>query len=187
MGRGQPEQPGDVLERTEALRGGAPALREGPGVGGRAQEEELFVVRSLRSIAGCLSKLRRYEEALPRTQEAAARAQKLPGDPSFEIALCDLRLAECRRGLGDLAQAERLCRSALASQQAGPRSLHPEVADSMVLLGGILADAGRTAEAERWLREALRLREAALPAEHYLIVEARDSLRRLHAVPGGDE
>ncbi len=131
-----------------------------------AQEDinELFVVRSLRSVAGCLAALGRFDEALPLAEQAASRAPRLPGDPAPEIALCELRLAECRRGLGDLVEAERLCRSALSKQQAGPRSRQLEVAEAMALLSRILEDAGRADEAARWAAEASRIRaEGAWP------------------------
>ena len=103
---------------------------------------ERALAQGLTYVAHAYSLLGRYAEAVV----ALAQARALLPGPAATI-----RLGEAHRGAGDLGEAERLLRDALAE---GGRTEH----FALQHLGKTLLDAGRAAEALPVLERALELR-----------------------------
>lgn len=61
------------------------------------------------------------------------------------------------RDVGDLAEAERCSREALACMDRGQGSLQPDYADLLEFLGSVLESAGRLEEAEQCARRAVSI------------------------------
>jgi tetratricopeptide (TPR) repeat protein len=80
---------------------------------------------------------------------------------------------------GDIALAERRFGAALASFERAGTLDRLEAARAAVGMGRTLVAAGRTAEAEPWFEQALRVREANLPADHDDIAEVRTELGKI--------
>ena len=95
---------------------------------------------------------------------AAARIGELEGEPETEAGV-RLALGATYRGLGDYDTAGAHLRRALALREAhyGPR--HPETAEALTTLGGLLLDRSEYPEADSLLRLALAVRQRH-PGEH---------------------
>ncbi len=91
------------------------------------------------------------------------------------------RLAESR---GQIAQAERLYREALAGQRAHYGADHDRVANALVPLGGLLHRKGRRDEAEALLRQALAIYRKRLGDDHARVAGALVPLGALLADHG---
>jgi tetratricopeptide (TPR) repeat protein len=102
------------------------------------------------------------------------RFERLAGADSPGATRCRSLLGTALHRSGNPAAAEALLRSALARQRAGGRPL--DLADTLAGLGAALSDLGRIGEALPLIQEALALRLAALPAEHWTIAELRIEL-----------
>jgi tetratricopeptide (TPR) repeat protein len=78
-------------------------------------------------------------------------------------------LARARRQAGDRAEAERLYRESLELRRKKLRAGHPQIADSLVGLGLVLAETGRAAEAEVVIQEALAALTPTFPEGHWQV------------------
>ncbi|MFD0557557.1 tetratricopeptide repeat protein [Stackebrandtia endophytica] len=113
--------------------------------------------------------LGRYDAA----RDLLNRAREL-ADTQTRVIAVDINLADAHRYDGDLVEAERLCRRALAAA----RSDSPDLIDfASQHLGKCLTDQGRFDEAREALNEALRLRLAK--GEQSLIDSTRSAIDRL--------
>ena len=113
--------------------------------------------------------LGRYDAA----RDLLVRAREL-ADTQTRLIAVEINLADAHRYAGDLVEAERLCRRALATA----RSDSPDLIDFAAQhLGKCLTDQGRFDDARDALNEALRLRLAK--GEQSLIDSTRAALERL--------
>ncbi|HSP81810.1 MAG TPA: CHAT domain-containing tetratricopeptide repeat protein [Myxococcaceae bacterium] len=105
----------------------------------------------------------------------------------------DARLAEAQRameegkkllGAGRYAEAVPLAERALALREEVLGGAHPQVADSLELLGDLQGEQAEHARAEPLLQRALAIREAALGASHPDVGSSLVSLARLHRNQG---
>ena len=84
------------------------------------------------------------------------RRERLGQRTGRAFALANYRAGQVYAAIGDLPGAERAMRDALSNYQGIYGNVHYWVAASRLELGGILAQAGKQAEAEAELREAVR-------------------------------
>jgi serine/threonine-protein kinase len=114
-------------------------------------------------------------------REAVAFDRARPaGSPVFVTdGLHFLAWAQHRKG--DLAGAEANYRRALGLYRRQLANGHPDRAATATGLGAVLLDAGRPAEAQRYLREGLAQWEGRRPAELERVQEARALLDRARA------
>ena len=84
------------------------------------------------------------------------RRERLGQVRGFALALANLRAGQVYAATNDLPEAERAYRDALTAYQGFYGATHFWVATTRKDLGGVLARAGKNAEAEAELREAVR-------------------------------
>lgn len=105
-------------------------------------------------LAVALIAARRYSDAIPHLERLL---QSQPNSPSIRIGL-----AECFDGLGQDAEAIKEVDAVLAEQ--------PEFAPALSLRGRLALKSGESAQAEHWLREAVRLNPVEHRARYSLIL-----------------
>ncbi|HSJ64809.1 MAG TPA: serine/threonine-protein kinase [Gemmatimonadaceae bacterium] len=138
---------------------------------------------ALTSIANLHFDLRRYEEAAAPTR-AALEIQRRELGPSHPDVLTSLgNLATLTARAGDLDSALALHAQVLAlRRELGPDE--PSIAVTLNNMGSILLNAGRHAEAEPYLREALEVNRRLLPREHPDVALAMSNLATLYREQG---
>ena len=120
---------------------------------------------AIENVALVIGKQGRHEEADEQLTAALERERRLQGNEhsdtlAYERSLARLRVAEDR-----FDEALVILERNVAMVRAG--SENPlELADALMLYGEALQGAGRRAESEPVLTEALALFEAALPDDH---------------------
>lgn len=119
-----------------------------------------------------------------RTAEANLRRAEQAVDDPMALAEANFELAVERRREGDVAEAERLYREALAicEREKGPD--HPDVATAQNALGTLLASRGRDQEARPLLERALEIRRGALGDDSEVTAQSMNNLALLLAVQG---
>jgi tetratricopeptide (TPR) repeat protein len=126
------------------------------------------VAMTLNDLGQVLAELGDGEAALAHYRQALRTYP--PGHPWRAATILNLgRLAQAR---GDVVQAERLYREALAGQRAHYGADHDRVAKAMVPLGALLHRQGRLEEAEPLLRQALAIYRTRLGADHARVAGA---------------
>jgi CHAT domain-containing protein len=114
---------------------------------------------SLLTLANVMLLEGRYDEAHAAFQDSLDLARSSTADP-VRIGGALAGLAEARRGLGDLAAAERLHAEALELARSSVGERHPLYARALRNLAVVLAAEDRHDEAERLVREARAVAEA---------------------------
>jgi tetratricopeptide (TPR) repeat protein len=95
------------------------------------------------------------------------------GDGHTSVASIREELANILRERGQLREAEELARRSLSMFESKHGRDHPYTLNGLVTLGRVLVSAGRPAEAEGHLREAVRLRRARFGDGDWRTAEAR--------------
>jgi serine/threonine-protein kinase len=111
------------------------------------------------------------------------KAAALKGDPAMQAELYQT-LGSVYESLGKLDQADSLLQMALERRKSVFGPDHPEVAESLLYLGGLRRDQAKFAESERLVREALAMDRRHLPAEHPAIAMATSTLGQLLVMRG---
>ena len=125
------------------------------------------------NIAGNLRRQARYAEAETLLRDAMARWNVALGEEHPRYAVFLTELGDIVRDKGDLVAAESTYRRALALDQANATS---HLSTSSARLGDVLVRAGRPAEGEPLLRNALAATEKAAPADSPELAEYRRQL-----------
>lgn len=103
------------------------------------------------------------------------------GDPRLGRSLNNL--ATARNALGRTEAAEPLLRQALEIWRADPAGHELQLATTLHHLAGIAHGKGERQAAMASLRQALALREKALPADHAALARTRKSIATLERAP----
>jgi eukaryotic-like serine/threonine-protein kinase len=102
------------------------------------------------------------------------RAEALSDQPGIQAQVLDV-LGRVHTRLGEYGQAEDLLRRALTLRRA-PRTASADLATTLMNLADLFRYAGSYDSAESYAREALAIRERALPATHPDLATALDGL-----------
>jgi serine/threonine protein kinase/tetratricopeptide (TPR) repeat protein len=128
------------------------------------------------------------KDAVTVVQAIEAAVKKLDADGGGEGVLKDQPLVEAGvrntigmtlRSLGRYDQTEPILRKSLDLRRDSLPAGHPEIANSLTNLAGLLKDQNKLAEAEPLYREALAIRRASLTAGHPDIAQALNNLALL--------
>jgi len=163
-----------MFRQAESHARDAVALRQRvPGRSKVALAEDVAV------LAAAIAGQHRYDEARALLNEAmeicrAARPSRL-----YEVAVHLHNLAAIHQSCGELVEAERLYRQALALKEQLLGADHPEIALVANNLGTLLRDQHREAEAVASFRWALDIAERTLPSDHVTTTTVRQNLDRL--------
>ena len=111
-------------------------------------------------------------------ERGLAQARTLDAEPAVQAELY-VTLAGIYQHLGNLARADSLLRLALDRRRAlfGPR--HPEVAASLIALGGLRIDQAQLEDAERLIRQGVTMAEGTLPANDPAVIHSLAELGRV--------
>lgn len=140
----------------------------------------LEVANSYNSYSQLLDDMGETEAAMQAQQKMIDLVREHQGDPHPSLAAAYNNMAFLKRNLDDLEGAVHFFeRSAQQQEQLG---LDPNHINRSFPMGGkavALIDMDRFSEAEPLLREALRIRELALPAQHRRVLELRLDLGKV--------
>jgi tetratricopeptide (TPR) repeat protein len=153
----------------EAVNYAQAALKDAEAFG--AQDSRLAT--SLYNAGELYTRLERYDEAERFLQRALSIREK--GLENADAARTICALGKLNQGRGNRDKAERLYRQSLAIREKVLGRDHPDVAESLSGLAGVLS-LKRIDEAERLARRSLSIREKALGENHPDVAE---SLSRL--------
>ncbi|HEX4963035.1 MAG TPA: serine/threonine-protein kinase [Thermoanaerobaculia bacterium] len=120
--------------------------------------------RWLYETAAILGDLSRFDEAQRAAQEGLAILEASPRASPLEVSFARRMLAELLATAGRREEAAAQYAAALAQQRAAVGPDHLEVAQTQIKYGFLLSEMRRYAEAERALRDAIRILE---PLGHY--------------------
>ncbi len=156
----------------EAVNFAQAAMKEAEAFG----EQDPRLATSLHNAGELYTRLERYDEAERFLQRAFSIRKKVLEDPETARTIC--ALARMNHSRGNRDNAERLYRQSLAIREKILGREHPDVAESLTGLAGVLS-LRRIDEAERLARRSLSVREKALGENHPDVAE---SLSRLAEV-----
>ena len=123
-------------------------------------KQPFYFARVIDKLARSLADRGEYTKAEERFLEALEMKEAWYGDDEhWSVATTRHGLAQLKFDEGDYEQAERWCRDALVLRQLVRRQGHPDIADSLHLLGEILIARDDLVGAEDRLRKALEMRE----------------------------
>ncbi len=156
----------------EAVNYAQAALKEAEAFG----PQDARLATSLHAAGELYARLERYDEAERFLQRALSIREKVLEDAETARTIC--ALARLNHNRGDKDKAERLYRQSLAIREKVLGREHPDVAESLSGLAGVLS-LKRIDEAERLAKRSLSVREKALGGNHPDVAE---SLTRLAEV-----
>jgi serine/threonine-protein kinase len=183
------EQPGDNhLDVAESLKGLAHALRE---LGDNTAAEQLYrrslalqrrklpeehaeVARSIIDVATALGAARETT-ADSLFRHGLALTRRVLGDDHPDVAAAQTEYARSLHRRGRYRESEAAYERALTIADRLP-AVHPRRATALLGLAELLLDRAEPARAEALSREALAIRQTALPPEHPHIAEAEQLL-----------
>ncbi len=125
-----------------------------------------------------------YEQGLNKARDASIRFEHLLGPDHPTVATSLNNLAELLKTIGRYAEAEPLCRRALAIDEKAQGPNHPAVSIDLNNLAVLLDDTGRYAEAEPLHRRALAIDEKARGANHPAVAIDLNNLALLLTTTG---
>ncbi len=168
---------GETVTAREILRQGAARItRE---LGGQPADRAML----MDAIGRSYHQLGLYADARPLLEQALQLRQEARG-PSLEVAESLHSLGELLFVQGDLAQAEKSLRDALALRQKLLGERHAAVAETLNSLGVIAYARGDPRRADPLLRQALTLRKAVLGPAHPAVAESLSNLAAVLAAEG---
>src|SRR5262245_40477107 len=153
----------------EAVNYAQAAMKDAEAFG--AQDPRLAT--SLHNAGELYTRMERYDEAERFLQRALSIREKTLENAETARTIC--AMARLNHGRGNRDKAERLYRQSLAIREKVLGRDHPDVAESLSGLAGVLS-LKRIDEAERLARRSLSIREKALGENHPDVAE---SLSRL--------
>ncbi|MEV4187036.1 tetratricopeptide repeat protein [Streptosporangium canum] len=176
---------GDV-ERRQARYATAEAhLRRAAGLADGTDRERAATVRL--ALGVLCKETGRYDEAETCYREALACLERHGADhPMRADALHNLAGLAHARGGGDPA-GEHHARAAIEIRQRALGPHHDHVAADLAVLGAVLADQGRHAEAAEVLHRAMSIFRERLGADHYEVAVCQVNLAHLDDLQGREE
>ena len=142
----------------------------------RADPQELLTL--MRRITA-LAQEGRYGEAIPLARKLVAEAERSSGRQSSLTATALVVLAQAQQAQGEVADAERGLKRALAIREKTLGSNHPDVAAVLATLGQIALSQNRLKDAERDTLRALSIDEGTVGPNHLSTAMARMQLGNL--------
>ncbi len=143
------------------------------------------VINWLENRAKAFEEIGRYKEAKDDYRRLLEYAQKYQNNAA--IATSQSNLAMVLNDLGELEEAEKLLRAALASDEKSYQAGHPSIARSQSNLALVLKGLGGLEEAEKLLRSALASAEKSYQAGHPSIARSQSNLAMVLQDLGGLE
>lgn len=131
-------------------------------------------------IAEALSALGDTAQAHAEAREVLAKLASMPSGNELNAFIAEWRYARILRRQGPTAEAERAARRQYETGMASATPYLYCLADTYYLLGGVLSDRGKYAEAERHLLEAFRVARDHLGAQHARTLRAERELAQLY-------
>jgi serine/threonine protein kinase/tetratricopeptide (TPR) repeat protein len=156
----------------EAVNYAQAAMKDAEAFG--AQDPRLAT--SLHNAGELYTRLERYDEAERFLQRALSIREKTLENAETARTIC--AMARLNHGRGNRDKAERLYRQSLAIREKVLGRDHPDVAESLSGLAGVLS-LKRIDEAERLARRSLSIREKALGENHPDVAESLSRLVEL--------
>jgi serine/threonine protein kinase/tetratricopeptide (TPR) repeat protein len=153
----------------EAVNYAQAALKDAEAFG----PQDPRLATSLHNAGELYAKLERYDEAEKLLQRALTIREKVLENAETARTIC--AMARLNQGRGNRDKAERLYRQSLAIREKVLGRDHPDVAESLSGLAGVLS-LKRMDEAERLARRSLSIREKALGENE---ADVAESLSRL--------
>lgn len=167
---------------------------------GRWDEAKRFYQRALRitrrlgnasDIASILHNLggleharRRFSRGIPYAREGLALREQACGKQHVAVAADAAALAALLEGAGELDEARRLYRYALATYKKNLGPTHFEVGFNLANLAALEHGAGQWAKAEKLYLRALEIEENALGTNHPFVATTLSNLAALRGVQG---
>ncbi|HHP7237383.1 protein kinase domain-containing protein [Longibacter sp.] len=124
------------------------------------------------NLASTLQMQGRHKEALETHLLAIDKYIEEEGEESVALANAYTRTALTYHRLDSLDKAERYYRRGLDMRRSLLTANHPHIASSCVRLSWLLADRGKTQEAEPLINEGIDVLKAVLPPDHWQITAA---------------
>ena len=128
----------------------------------------------------------RYEEASDLLRQNLSYLDETAGDPR-DVARALNNLAETTKGLGDLAEAERLLRKALEIKERVYGQGHFELASTLSNLGELAFRQDLYAESEAFLQRALEIERRVFGEDHPKLVPLLNTLANVYDEDGRSE
>lgn len=145
-----------LMDKGDFVAAEAPILRAVELQRANTHENDFNRIAAEVNFASLQAELGNHERAEPLYRASLEKLLDLFGDDNLGAARVRSHLAACLRRTGRLEEAEREAREALSVQRRRPaRKGH--VADTLMVLGGILTERGRPEQATPILRESLEL------------------------------
>ena len=137
--------------------------------------EPFYFARVVDKLARSLASVGDYTKAEEQFLEAL-ELKEANHDEHSSVAVTRHGLAQSKFDEGEIEQAKRWCRDALALRRLVLRPGHPDIADSLHLLGAILIEQDDLVGAEDQLRKALEIRENETPVVPSRVAETQSVL-----------
>ena len=131
----------------------------------------------VRELAAYYNKMRRFDEAEPLLQRVMASLKSSAELSRADRELCQFSMATLRLNQQDLVEAEAYYRELLDAVRRDRGADHPDVAPHLRNLAALHQMRSELNEAERLLREALRIQEGTLILHHEETEATLQSLR----------
>jgi serine/threonine-protein kinase len=161
---------GKFDEAIKIVLGKIAAIRE------RKQEATPEVAANLTGLGSFLLENGQAAESLENLREAEAIYRKIYSAANMQLG-DNLRLqAQAFLALRQYTEAEAKINTALEIYRAGSSPQYVNYATALMVQGMIYSQTGRTAEAEKLLREAVRIRAENVPETHFLRATANGAL-----------
>jgi CHAT domain-containing protein len=146
----------------------------------RVNDRPLVEAHQLASAALLLEAQGRYDEALPRAQQALARREKALDATHSDVGATLRLLARLHFAKGELKAAEPLYLRLLALREKAVGNEQPEIAETLNNLGVLYHEMGEYLKAEQCYQRAFALREKMLGSEHPLLATTLSNLAALY-------
>ncbi|MEM9462011.1 MAG: serine/threonine-protein kinase [Myxococcota bacterium] len=142
----------------------------------QAQLSELRLATLYNNLAGTLSEVGQFEEALQRAQQARLTWEKTLGARHHRVATAMSTLGYIHQSRGDTREALRWYERAYTQMVAELGSQSPHTADILTNIAICQANLGQLDEAEGSFRRVLALQRRAFGAEHLHVAQAHANL-----------
>ena len=161
------QEAGQYAEAETLLQEALEVIEEGEG------PEHTFTAYALMLYGGLLADVARYDEAVAAHGRALEIWTAVVGPGKPDSAKVELALGQDYLWAGELAQAEALIVSALATHQEALPDDHLRLADNLVSLGELRTAQGKPGNCQEPIAQGLEIRERRLPASHPEIALAK--------------
>lgn len=142
----------------------------------QAQLSELRLATLYNNLAGTLSEVGQFEEALQRAQQARLTWEKSLGARHHRVATAMSMLGYIHQSRGDTREALRWYEQAYAQMVAELGTQSPHTADILTNIAICQANLGQLEPAEGSFRRVLALQQRAFGSEHLHVAQAHVNL-----------